>query len=225
MSVLTRKLGFLPVWAWSLLGVGVVLVFFRAKASAAAPAAGQDTGQTPQLAAGDTSTTADQGSAPAGISPDLLDALLGLNSPLGQMLASLYGAKAGPSQIDQGTASTQGATSTPGQLQNASSVQGSSSTGSPFVAPSSPLAPAGSTDVVGAPGGGGSAVQVALSTGPSAAFSGTPSELGYSLGTSAGAVLADFASAPPPTVGLLSGETSKKTQTQYVNYHTASGVA
>lgn len=116
-------------------------------------------------------------------------------------------------QVQQADASS---ADTPTMLQNAASVGQPGSVGVPFVDYGNQYQPSGA---------GGPAYVAASQTGPSAAFSGTNYDVGKSIGGQVGSVVGLILppTPPPPTVGLLSGETTKAQQSAYVGYHTGAG--
>ena len=110
---LFAKVALLPVWAWLLVGSAGGLYVYRRRSSTgtAGGAAQTDTtaGGTPT--GFDPSATGDEAQPTAsGISPDLLAALLGANSPFQQVLQSIY---SGSSASTAQAGSTQGASASP----------------------------------------------------------------------------------------------------------------
>lgn len=193
MNALARRLGPLPAWAWLAFAAVAGVVYLRSRGSSSTPTSPAGDAGTPQLVAGDTSSSADTGAA--GISPlDLAALLQGELSPFQQLLNTIYSGGQGSGSMQQ-AASSQGAstgfesqaggTASPfvSQTQGFSSTGGSSSTPASsgvqgFQSPTSQLGP-GAVDV----GGGGSLAGVTSSTG---------------IGT---AVASSGSVAPPPALG------------------------
>jgi hypothetical protein len=172
VNFLTRKLGPFPVWAYAIFAGAVVFVLIRSRSSSSASSTVQDGTAQPDLSANDTSSTGDDSQqAVSGVSPDLLDALLGPNSALAQALAAVY---SGQGVETTGTGSSTTTIPNPAfQVGSASGAQmtlplGAPATGFSTATSQTGLGP-GSVDVGG--GAGSTAPGASIST--PVAYSGT----------------------------------------------------